>query len=224
MWKLRIIIGGPRGPLLPPFAPFPRSTTLDPCRSRALMIVQSDYRINVSVWAGALSAAVSRGSAPLVVGACRRGNTRLTAVIGGLVLALASLFTSFALQMHQVLLRCVATRKRYTQVLIAREMPENNRCINTRVSIFLLLIFHVHVSEKDKYQIRVLYSCTCYWKFIFTMKNPRKSNLIRMSFIIFKIMFSVTNSIISLKRKECCYSAQNPRILVRTDISSKYEI
>ncbi|KAL6448135.1 hypothetical protein ACFW04_000270 [Cataglyphis niger] len=57
-----------------------------------------------TVWAGALSAAVSRGSAPLVVGACRRGNTRLTAVIGGLVLALASLFTSFALQMHQVLL------------------------------------------------------------------------------------------------------------------------
>ncbi|XP_036139355.1 monocarboxylate transporter 4 isoform X2 [Monomorium pharaonis] len=56
------------------------------------------------VWVGALSAAISRGSAPLVVGACRRGNTRLTAVIGGLVLALASLFTSFAVQMHQVLL------------------------------------------------------------------------------------------------------------------------
>ncbi|XP_046409641.1 monocarboxylate transporter 11-like [Neodiprion virginianus] len=55
-------------------------------------------------WVGALSAAVSRGSAPLVVGACRRGSTRLTAVIGGLVLALASLFTSFAVQMHQVLL------------------------------------------------------------------------------------------------------------------------
>ncbi|XP_032677686.1 monocarboxylate transporter 11-like isoform X3 [Odontomachus brunneus] len=62
------------------------------------------------VWAGALSAAVSRGSAPLVVGACRRGNTRLTAVIGGLVLALASLFTSFALQMHQVLLRKLGWR------------------------------------------------------------------------------------------------------------------
>lgn len=61
----------------------------------------------LSVWAGALSTAVSRGSAPLVVGACRRGNTRLTAVIGGLVLAVASLFTSFALQMHQVVLRCV---------------------------------------------------------------------------------------------------------------------
>ncbi|KAL0125502.1 hypothetical protein PUN28_004541 [Cardiocondyla obscurior] len=56
------------------------------------------------VWAGALSAAISHGSAPLVVGACRRGNTRVTAVIGGLVLALASLCTSFAVQMHQVLL------------------------------------------------------------------------------------------------------------------------
>lgn len=55
-------------------------------------------------WVGALSAAVSRGSAPLVVGACRRGSTRLTAVIGGLVLALASLFTSFAAELHQVLL------------------------------------------------------------------------------------------------------------------------
>ncbi|XP_015113818.1 monocarboxylate transporter 10 [Diachasma alloeum] len=55
-------------------------------------------------WAGALSAAVSRGSAPLVVGACRRGSTRLTAVIGGFVFALASLFTSFALHMHQVVI------------------------------------------------------------------------------------------------------------------------
>ena len=58
-----------------------------------------------SAWVGALSAAVSRGSAPLVVGACRCTSTRLTAVIGGLVLALASLFTSFAVQVHQVLLR-----------------------------------------------------------------------------------------------------------------------
>ncbi|XP_076232664.1 monocarboxylate transporter 10 isoform X2 [Calliopsis andreniformis] len=56
-------------------------------------------------WVGALSAAVSRGSAPLVVGACRRGSTRVTAVIGGLVLALASLCTSFAVELHQVLLR-----------------------------------------------------------------------------------------------------------------------
>lgn len=61
----------------------------------------------VTAWAGALSAAVSRGSAPLVVGACRRSSTRLTAVIGGFVLALASLFTSFAVQIHQVVLRYV---------------------------------------------------------------------------------------------------------------------
>lgn len=72
----------------------------------------------ISVWTGALSAAVSRGSAPLVVGACRRGNTRLTAVIGGLVLALASLFTSFALHTHQVLLRCVTAQLRDPQSML----------------------------------------------------------------------------------------------------------
>ncbi|XP_043526312.1 monocarboxylate transporter 14-like, partial [Frieseomelitta varia] len=64
----------------------------------------NNHGINVLAWVGALSTAVSRGSAPLVVGACRRGSTRLTAVIGGLVLALASLFTSFAAELHQVLL------------------------------------------------------------------------------------------------------------------------
>lgn len=68
---------------------------------------RNNYGINVLAWVGALSTAVSRGSAPLVVGACRRGSTRLTAVIGGLVLALASLFTSFAAELHQVLLRWV---------------------------------------------------------------------------------------------------------------------
>ncbi|KYN12508.1 Monocarboxylate transporter 14 [Trachymyrmex cornetzi] len=71
---------------------------------RLFYLSRTYLKCNVIVWAGALSAAISRGSAPLVVGACRRGNTRLTAVIGGLVLALASLFTSFAVQMHQVLL------------------------------------------------------------------------------------------------------------------------
>jgi len=75
--------------------------------------------MDVSVWTGALSAAVSRGSAPLVVGACRRGNTRVTAVIGGLVLALASLFTSFALHTHQVLLRCVERGDRITRSVVA---------------------------------------------------------------------------------------------------------
>jgi len=74
--------------------------------------------MDVSVWTGALSAAVSRGSAPLVVGACRRGNTRVTAVIGGLVLALASLFTSFALHTHQVLLRYVERGDRITRSVV----------------------------------------------------------------------------------------------------------
>ena len=43
-------------------------------------------------------------TAPLVVALCRRKSTRLTAVFGGLVMALACLFTSFAQQLHQVLL------------------------------------------------------------------------------------------------------------------------
>lgn len=78
-----------------------------PASSPRVWPFPSNHRINVSAWVGALSTAVSRGSAPLVVGACRRGSTRLTAVIGGLVLALASLFTSFAAELHQVLLRWV---------------------------------------------------------------------------------------------------------------------
>ncbi|XP_012278934.1 monocarboxylate transporter 2 [Orussus abietinus] len=53
-------------------------------------------------WVGALSAAVSRGLAPFVVGVCHLASTRLVAVFGGLFLALASLFTSFSVQMHQV--------------------------------------------------------------------------------------------------------------------------
>uniref|UniRef100_A0A182NEZ4 Major facilitator superfamily (MFS) profile domain-containing protein n=1 Tax=Anopheles dirus TaxID=7168 RepID=A0A182NEZ4_9DIPT len=41
-------------------------------------------------------------SATIVVALCRRKSTRLTAVLGGLVLALGILFTSFATQLHQV--------------------------------------------------------------------------------------------------------------------------
>ncbi|XP_069161299.1 monocarboxylate transporter 13 [Procambarus clarkii] len=55
-------------------------------------------------WVGSTSLAVSRVSAPLVVALCRRKSTRLTAVIGGLVMALAILFASFALQLHQIFL------------------------------------------------------------------------------------------------------------------------
>lgn len=38
----------------------------------------------------------------IVVALCRRKSTRITAVLGGLVLALGILFTSFATQFHQV--------------------------------------------------------------------------------------------------------------------------
>jgi hypothetical protein len=43
--------------------------------------------------------------APLLVALCRRKSTRLTAVVGGLVMALAVLFASFARHFHQVFLR-----------------------------------------------------------------------------------------------------------------------
>lgn len=57
-----------------------------------------------AAWVGALCLAVSMLTAPLVVALCRRKSTRLTAVLGGLVMALACLFTSFAQQLHQVVL------------------------------------------------------------------------------------------------------------------------
>lgn len=41
-------------------------------------------------------------TAPIVIALCRRKSTRLTAVIGGLILSLGILFTSFATQFHQV--------------------------------------------------------------------------------------------------------------------------
>ncbi|XP_055684488.1 monocarboxylate transporter 12 [Lutzomyia longipalpis] len=53
-------------------------------------------------WLGAASWAMSMLSATIVVALCRRKSTRLTAVLGGLVLALGILFTSFATQFHQV--------------------------------------------------------------------------------------------------------------------------
>lgn len=55
-------------------------------------------------WLGATSWAVSMFSAPVIIAFCRRKSTRLAAVIGGLVLALGILFTSFATLFHQVAL------------------------------------------------------------------------------------------------------------------------
>ena len=41
---------------------------------------------------------------PVTVAVCKRKSTRLTAVVGGLVLSLGCLFTSFAGQFHQIFL------------------------------------------------------------------------------------------------------------------------
>ena len=61
----------------------------------------------VAVWIGVIQLSGSWMTAPLVVALCRRKSTRLAAVLGGLVLALATLFTSFAEQLHQVFLRYI---------------------------------------------------------------------------------------------------------------------
>ncbi|XP_063702395.1 uncharacterized protein LOC134832336 [Culicoides brevitarsis] len=53
-------------------------------------------------WLGAASWATSLFTSSIVVAFCRRKSTRLTAVLGGLVLALGILFTSFATQLHQI--------------------------------------------------------------------------------------------------------------------------
>ncbi|GAB6027523.1 hypothetical protein CHUAL_001771 [Chamberlinius hualienensis] len=62
-----------------------------------------DYVVQAG-WLGVLCYSVSLFLSPLVVALCRRKSTRLTAVFGGLSMALASLFTSFAQQLHQVFL------------------------------------------------------------------------------------------------------------------------
>ena len=52
---------------------------------------------------GALSISVSLFISPLTVALCKRKSTRITAVVGGLVLSLGCLFTSFASQFHQII-------------------------------------------------------------------------------------------------------------------------
>lgn len=54
------------------------------------------------VWAGAMCVGVSRAAGALVSG--RKRSPRLIALLGGLLLPLACLFTSFATQLHQTLL------------------------------------------------------------------------------------------------------------------------
>ncbi|XP_073961544.1 monocarboxylate transporter 4-like [Choristoneura fumiferana] len=55
-----------------------------------------------AVWAGAICVGVSRAAGALVAG--RRRSPRLAALLGGLLLPLACLFTSFATQLHQTML------------------------------------------------------------------------------------------------------------------------
>ncbi|XP_046969523.1 monocarboxylate transporter 3-like isoform X2 [Vanessa tameamea] len=55
-----------------------------------------------AVWAGAICVGVSRAAGALV--SARRKSPRLAALVGGLLLPLACLFTSFATQLHQTLL------------------------------------------------------------------------------------------------------------------------
>ena len=56
----------------------------------------------LTVWLGSLCMSMSLLISPITIGVCRRKSTRLTAVIGGLVIALGCLFTSFANQFHQM--------------------------------------------------------------------------------------------------------------------------
>ena len=51
---------------------------------------------------GALSMSFGLFMSPFIIGICKRKSTRLTAVIGGLVLSLGCLFSSFANQFHQL--------------------------------------------------------------------------------------------------------------------------
>ncbi|CAK1555760.1 unnamed protein product [Leptosia nina] len=55
-----------------------------------------------AVWAGAICVGVSRAAGAIVT--CRRRSPRLAALLGGILLPLACLFTSFATQLHQTLL------------------------------------------------------------------------------------------------------------------------
>lgn len=52
---------------------------------------------------GSLSICVALLISPVAIAFCRRKSTRLLAVIGGLIMTLGCLFTSFAQQFHQVL-------------------------------------------------------------------------------------------------------------------------
>jgi len=57
-----------------------------------------------TAWIGVACLSISYGFTPFLVAFCRRKSTRLTGVVGGLVMALAILFASFANEVHQVVI------------------------------------------------------------------------------------------------------------------------
>ncbi|XP_040583560.1 monocarboxylate transporter 12 [Lepeophtheirus salmonis] len=57
-----------------------------------------------TTWLGSTNFSLSCFMAPLFVALCRRKSTRLISIIGGLVMSLSMLFTSFAKEFHQVFL------------------------------------------------------------------------------------------------------------------------
>lgn len=69
-----------------------------------------------SAWIGATNLGLSHFLAPLLVALCRRKSTRLTAVVGGLVMALALLFASFARFFHQIFLRYVQESQAFLEI------------------------------------------------------------------------------------------------------------
>jgi len=60
------------------------------------------HKLIASCWLGGISICVSLLMSPLTIAICRRKSTRITAVVGGLILSLGCLFTSFASQFHQI--------------------------------------------------------------------------------------------------------------------------
>lgn len=96
------------------------------------------FAVSSTDWLGAASWAVSMLSAPVVIALCRRKSTRLTAVVGGLVLALGILFTSFATLYHQVALSygkcnnlfCIRYSQTHTHPFIAKSQFINCRYNN----------------------------------------------------------------------------------------------
>ena len=57
-----------------------------------------------SDWLAPLSSSVSLLISPFSISLCRLKSTRLTAVSGGLIVALSCLFSSFATQFHQLII------------------------------------------------------------------------------------------------------------------------